>query len=131
MKNTSATSIPLQAWAASVPLALLLPLPLWIASTAILGDLDGETLVQLCMPIIIHFAAYLLTGLPIFLAVYRKPNSPVWKLPVALSLGTALGASALGLTFFGWGLHFILIGAGYGLLTAIAAYRQRPQLLQS
>lgn len=83
----------------------------------------------------VHFVAYLVTGPPIFLSVFRDGDSRVWMPVVGIPLGGILGAlmaSALVIHFNGLKSHlpwgFVAIGAGYGVVTAIAALRQRPTI---
>lgn len=83
-----------------------------------------------------HLAAYAMTGLPIFYRFHRKADSRVWKPSAGIPLGATLGAVMLcvlfGILGAGWESSFrqptfYLMGAGYGVATAIAALRQRPQ----
>ena len=39
------------------------------------------------MAMAVHFLAYAVTGLPLFLVFYRRPSSPLWRFPVVLVLG--------------------------------------------
>jgi len=121
----------LKAWLASLPLALLPPLVIWTCVTACIAALNQSVTTSDLFGLglllgysgVVHFTAYLITGLPIFLLQFGKPDSTVWTLPGAIISGIALGGLPLG--FFGIPQIF-LIGIPYGVITAIAAYRQRP-----
>ena len=118
----------LKAWLASLPLALLPPLVIWtvmaLAKEGIDSDGVGLLRVVLGYSAVVHFTAYLITGLPIFLLQFGKPDSTVWTLPGAIISGIALGGLPLGLL---GAPQMFLIGIPYGVITAIAAYRQRPR----
>lgn len=127
---------PFRAWAASLPLTLGIPPIVW----AIHFCLEDGPPERMKIPItaltgmaLVHLIAYSLTGLPIFLICHRHPGTAIWRLPFALITGTGLGALALDILFRSLGLYahwnpqIAALGAGYGLVTAIAAWRQRPQ----
>ena len=134
---------PFNAWLKTLPLALGLPVVVWIFIWGIsqwrgLDQLDryefkGHTIV-LGITILVHFLAYVFTGLPIFLNRYKKANSPIWMPDIGIPLGAALGALVV---FFMLGIFGrtgatlfqpipYVIGAGYGTVTAIVAIMQRP-----
>lgn len=124
MKKTA-----LNAWIASLPIALLAPM---VIGTGILifnmrRDLHLDDFPHLLalwgLSGAIHFIAYAFTGLPIFLCGFKKPHLKIWTIPGAILIGTGAGA----LVFATLGIAKLsYIGAAYGFITAIAAYRQRP-----
>lgn len=116
---------PLQAWVASLPLALMIPAISWAAVLLWSGKPMSYVIGFLGMETIIHLGAYMLTGVPLFLLKYRSPDSLVWNLPAALLTGATLGAAVPGFLLLGR-LPF-LICAGHGLVTAFAAWLQRPR----
>lgn len=83
--------------------------------------------------LVVHLLSYFVTGLPIFLCMFEKQDSLIWRLPAGLATGALLGA---GVPLIIWLLSGtpldsdlpwqLLMCAGYGVVTAIAAYRQRP-----
>jgi hypothetical protein len=138
---------PFRAWAASLPTALGIPILCWglsffiVTLFAKISPTIGLLFINSIVPTLwvtvlatpIHLAGYLVTGLPIFMTQYEDPASIIWKATVAIPVGTLLGG-AVYLSYwvmmkpaFGIGDFYVtLIFAGYGLITAIAAYRQRP-----
>lgn len=117
------------AWAASLPVALVIPAIVWM----ILCRHESGALWVTAISIAVHFVCCLLTGLPIFLIKFKSPDSGIWTLSVALPVGGLLGA---GVAFFiltpldspspSEILTACLTCAGYGVATAIAAWLQRP-----
>lgn len=124
------------AWLSSLPLALTVPAALWTFAYAADGKLIRNYdfwLAILAISAGVHLVSYLLTGLPIFLCMFRRPDSLIWRLPFGLTIGALLGAAApLIMWLMSGGRRDsdlpwqLLICAGYGAITAIAAYRQRP-----
>lgn len=119
----------LKAWLASLPLALLAPMIIWAVIFEFLekwdlqfGDLPA-LLAIFSLAGAIHFIAYALTGLVIFLFCFKKPHLKIWTFLGAVLTGT--GAGALVFVIFDFAT-LSYVGAAYGLITAIAAYRQRP-----
>lgn len=121
-----------------MPLALALPPVLWLFYIALnrkgAVELNVNILGFLAYSIFIHLISYLVTGLPIFLFQFRKLPSLVWELPVSLIVGILMGITPFVLFFASMGFgkvlsvdaRIYLIGAGYGGITAFAAYCQRP-----
>lgn len=138
MKTADHKRTPFRAWAASLPLALAIPAVFWIIEAAFTSEapssLNSTTFLIIGIAIVVHLLGYLITGLPIFLTQYKNLGSCVWMLPVSLVLGAALGTVMLCFSFIFFGYPFstfrkpecYLYGAGYGLITAFAAFRQRP-----
>lgn len=128
---------PFKAWLATLPLALGIPAIAWtIIEWKQLHSTGMWALVIFGIMMLVHLSAYLLTGLPIFLSLYRNANSPIWTPVIGIPLGAVLGLTAYFLTFAALGSlrqsvllepYFYLVGAGYGMATAIAALRERPQ----
>jgi len=118
------------AWKKSLTLALLPPTILWpvilwanAKQFPRLQDLLS-LLSLLALAAGIHFLAYALTGLPMFLRWFRNPRSLIWYLPAAVATGMVTATLifvALDL------LNLSYIGAAYGFITAFAAWRQRPR----
>lgn len=131
------------AWLKTLPVALGLPAVVWILFWGIsqwrgLDELNryefkGAAIV-LSITILVHFLAYAVTGLPIFLSCYTKAGSPIWMADIGIPFGAVLGALAvffLLLIFYRTGTTWFqpisyLIGAGYGVATATGALLQRP-----
>jgi len=143
MKTKAAQRSPFNAWVATLPLALGLPaaVQILIWGTSQWRGLDrlnryeikGSAII-LGVTILVHFLAYVVTGLPIFLSRYERANSPIWMADIGIFLGAAVGALAV---FFLLGIFDrtgttlfqpfpYLIGAGYGVATAIAVLFRRP-----
>lgn len=126
----------LVAWASSLPLALTVPAVVWVVCGAATGELIsnfGYFLMMVAIALAVHLLSYLMAGLPIFLIKFKKPQSHIWKLPVALPVGVLLGCTVvLGFMLSMGGSisetpAMYLICGGYGLVTAVAAWLQRPK----
>ena len=124
----------LAAWGASLPLALLPPVALWVLSLVVMSPANAFfALVVAAVSCVVHFAGYLVTGLPLFLWRFREPDSLLWKLPVSLGTGALCG---MGVGFLLTAHAFeispgpLILCAGYGLVTAVAAYCQRPRFTE-
>ncbi|RYD36599.1 MAG: hypothetical protein EOP87_05150 [Verrucomicrobiaceae bacterium] len=115
----------LKAWLRSLPIALGLPGIFWAVVALYRGEPVSRIPILVSGPLLIQLIAYALTGLPIFLLCHRNSDSPIWMLPFALVAGTLLGACAVAL-IVPMPVYTIL-GAAYGLVTAIAAWLQRPR----
>lgn len=125
------------AWLASLPLALAIPAALWTIAFASSGDI--LRFFEFCVFVVlvsigVHLASYLLTGLPIFLWLFGKPGAAIWRLPVGLAVGALLGAMVPALMWLlaegdmdSASLVPSVVCAGYGAVTAVAAYQQRPK----
>lgn len=143
MKTKPGTS--LKAWAASLPLALGIPIVVWglfwgygeirRVNQWSWSEFNGEA-AAFGIATLIHFLAYVVTGLPIFLCQYGQPHSRIWMPTVGIPLGAVLGVIAILSLFspFDTGEPVLLqgslyvLGGGYGTATAIAAVLQRPTL---
>lgn len=134
MKTARYQRTPFRAWAASLPLALGIPPIFWIIEAVVHSSLNSTTFLIIGIEIVVHLLGYLVTGLPIFLTQYKNTDSCIWRLPVSLASGAALGLVMLCVTLMLFGYPsstfgkptVYLCGAGYGFITALAAYRQRP-----
>jgi hypothetical protein len=133
-KTATGERTALEAWAASLPLALFPPAAFWILSVAVVSPMSVLFgMVVGAVSCAVHFVSYLFTGLPVFLWIFRKPESLVWRLPVSLVTGVVCGSGVVVIQSLkdGASLSVIpsppLIVCGlYGLITAASAYRQRP-----
>ena len=82
----------------------------------------------------IHYIGYLILAPFIFL--FLGPNSDLWKYHWAVPTGGFLGASIVGglSALVGGQLHeigiYVLIGGGYGYVTAFAVVRAREKMLE-
>ena len=81
---------------------------------------------------LVHLISYIVIGLPLFNHVYEYPNSQIWSVGYSAACGITAGTLAfllLWLLFKGYSpnLEFLLIGAIYGLWTALSARRFRPK----
>lgn len=134
MKTGTKRRGPLGAWLLSLPLALGCPTALWLIA-GIFGQ-EPVTLIVAGVALLVHLVAYLVTGLPIFLRCFRNASSSIWRPQVGVPVGALLGV--LGMLFLGLLLRrsadplenpaLYLLGGGYGVVTAIAALIQRPNL---
>lgn len=143
MKTKPRTSF--KAWAASLPLALGIPVVVWglfwgydeirSMNQWSWSEFNGQAAI-LGIATLIHFLAYVVTGLPVFLCQYGQPHSRIWMPTVGIPLGAILGVITILSLFsaFDGGVRVLLqgglyvLGGGYGTATAIAAVLQRPTL---
>jgi len=129
---------PVDAWLKSLPIALAVP-PLVLHTLMVMaGDFHSDWIAMVFLYVILilsHLYAYAVLGLPLFLEFHRTPEAFLWKPAFALGLGAALGCACI---FFYlaasgqaatavrdpwvWG-----IGLTYGVVTAVAAWLQRPK----
>lgn len=136
------------AWLRSLPFVLVGPICGWLlfcmygwAQEATLG-LDAViyyTCLLWAIGLMIHATVYVLFGLPLFHFGYRHPHALIWRTTFAITVSGILGYGAclavLTLLRMGiWGgnisgqdLKSPLIGAIYGMWTAICALRQKPR----
>lgn len=122
----------LDAWVNSLPLALGCPTICWLGHGVLTWD--PLSLIFAGCAVVVHFFAYLVTGLPIFLACFRNAFSPIWTPRVLIPVGILLATIAVQFVPLLVGnpaapaaeLAIYLMGVGYGFVTAIAALRQRP-----
>ncbi|WAC19800.1 hypothetical protein OVA24_00215 [Luteolibacter sp. SL250] len=117
----------LKAWLKSLPLALGVPALCWLFFILSMGKPGIHVPYILGLVVGIHLITYLITGLPIFLIYHRRPGEMIWHPAVALTTGTILGGFGFILIFRTIGTEGLLIGAGHGFITAIAAWLQRPR----
>lgn len=124
---------PFKAWMATLPMALGVPSIVWLIVDR--AHFGSGALMVIGIMMLVHFSAYLVTGLPIFLCLYRETNSPIWTPVIGVPVGALLGMIAYFLTFaFLSGYrqsvlldpYFYVVGVGYGVATAIAALLHRP-----
>jgi hypothetical protein len=126
------------AWLRSLPIALSLPVPVWIINELFTSP-SSEKLSPLFFAIlgiavIVHLIAYAIFGLPIFYRFYSSPTSLIWDIRTATAFGGILGIVGICLTLvlFGYSTNtfkdptIYISGFGYGMATAIAAYLVRP-----
>jgi len=100
--------------------AIIVPGMDWVSGDAYFQQYGVSTgLSVIAIASFFHLIAYLVTGLPIFLLLFGKDHSLIWKWPVGLVLGTGIGAAVS--TLVGQNAAAIGMGACYGLLTAGAA----------
>jgi hypothetical protein len=133
---------PFSAWMRSLPIALGVPafvfLICMLIELALKPSSGGFSLlffVMLGASILVHFVSYLLIGFPIFFAFHRKLDSKVWRLSLAIPFGLVVGSVAIFAVLYGMGYNesalqnpqIYFIGAGYGLITALSACKQRPK----
>lgn len=123
-----------EAWVYSLPLALGCPTVCWLVAGLLYRD--TIPLIIAAVALVVHFFAYVATGLPIFLACFRNVSSPIWTPRGLVPVGILLGMIAMQFVPLLVGnrvdpmadLVSCLMGGGYGFVTAIAALRQRPTL---
>lgn len=127
-----------KAWLRSLPVALSLPVPIWIINELVSSP-SSEKLSPLFFTVLgvavfFHLIAYAIFGLPIFYRFYSSPASMIWDIRTALAFGGILGIIGICLTLFLFGYStdrfkdpmVYVSGFGYGVATAIAAYLVRP-----
>jgi hypothetical protein len=126
------------AWLRSLPIALSLPVPIWIINELVSSPssekLSSLFFVVLGIAVFVHLIAYAILGLPIFYRFYSSPTSLIWDIRTALAFGGVLGIIGICLTFFLFGYStytfkdpmIYISGFGYGVATGIAAYLVRP-----
>lgn len=127
-----------EAWLRSVPIALLLPVPVWMISEIITGT-SSEMLNSLFFTILgiamaVHLCAYAICGLPMFFRFYKRPDARIWDLRIAILVGATLGIAGICLTFYFFNYPdsvyrnplIYVSGAGYGIATALSAFLARP-----
>lgn len=124
----------LAAWGASLPLALLPPAALWIFGLVLVSPSGAFfALMVAVVSCVVHFASYLVTGLPLFLWKFREPDSLIWKLPLSLATG-ALCGMGVGFLLTAEGSEIplgpLIFCGAYGLVTAVSAFHQRPRLTE-
>jgi hypothetical protein len=121
-----------KAWLCSLPLALGCPTVCWLVSGLLYWD--PIPLIIAAVALVVHFFSYLVTGLPIFLRCFRNASSLIWTPRGLIPVGILLGMIAVQFVPLLVGNHVnpmsnpgsYLMGGAYGLMTAIAALRQRP-----
>lgn len=124
----------LGAWAASLPIALFPPAAIWVLCLTVVSPASGYFGVVVgAVACAVHLFSYTLTGLPLFLWKFRKPESLVWRLPVSLGIGVLSGPGVAMIPMWRNGASPedfpaapLIVCALYGLITAVSAYRQRP-----
>jgi ABC-type phosphate/phosphonate transport system permease subunit len=123
------------AWARSLPFIFVVPQALWFCFGV--WSLGAVVFYAMFVSLIVHFLAYLVTGLPLFAYFWKHPDSLLWKLPNAIFAGTFIGAVVpLVLTGFASsdvGPACVLTGF-YGAITAVGAWRvhkRRAELVDS
>jgi hypothetical protein len=127
-----------KAWLRSLPVALSLPVPIWIINELVSSP-SSEKLSPLFFTVLgvavfVHLIAYAIFGLPIFYRFYSSPTSMIWDIRTVLAFGGILGIIGICLTLFLFGYStdrfkdpmVYVSGFGYGVATAIAAYLVRP-----
>lgn len=126
------------AWLRSLPIALSLPVPVWIINELVSSPssekLSSLFFVILGIAMFVHMIAYAIFGLPIFYGFYSSPTSLIWDIRTAIAFGGILGIIGICLTLFLFGYSaytfkdpmIYISGFGYGVATAIAAHIVRP-----
>ncbi len=133
-KSSTGERTALGAWAASLPLALFPPVVLWVLCISVMSPASVfYGVVIAAVSCAVHWISYLVTGLPIFLWKFRKPESLVWRLPVSLAVGALCGPGVAMVLILRNTASPSDLPAGplivcglYGLITAVSAHRQRP-----
>lgn len=86
----------------------------------------------------VHFLAFLLIGLPLFLRYYSRPKSPLWRWLPGILTGTIVGIATVpmvlsllyGRSIADSFLESAMAGGLYGSVTALACLLNRPSLKQ-
>ena len=134
---------PWWAWVKSLPLALGIPVVMWVVLITGLSLPEGGDLVRgfvaswiyLMFAVPVHVGAYAAVGLPVFLLGGLPDCRWIWRLPTAFILGFFAGVvPPLAIVTFIYKADvfssdiwfFVGILGTYGLVTAFAARRQRP-----
>jgi hypothetical protein len=83
---------------------------------------------------VVHFLAFIVFGLPLFLRFHREPYSRLWRWPFGIAIGAIIGGLSLPIEpALAWGrpidygLESVALGAFYGVVTAIACLLNRPK----
>ena len=132
---------PAGAWARSLPGVLIGPLFGWLAlclyglSQEASSGLDAAlyySVVFWLAGMLVHFPCCLLVVFPVFMSQYQNSQSPLWNPFVALVFGGGLGYAAFALLVLATsGGEFEplppLVGAAYGVWTAIWSLRTKPK----
>jgi len=86
---------------------------------------------------LIHFLAFLVFGLPLFLLFHPKPGSRLWRWPFGIAIGAIIGVLSLTVVLalaysrpVNQELFGTVGGALYGSITAIACLFNRPNFEQ-
>lgn len=135
-KSSIGVTTALGAWAASLPLALFPPVALWVLCISVMSPASMfYGLVIAAISCAVHLASYAVTGLPIFLWKFRRPESLVWRLPISLLVGALCGPGVAMVVILRNNaspsdppVGPLIVCGLYGLITAVSAYRQRPLL---
>ena len=128
-KRRGYQSGPLEAWARSCSVAL--PIPLFVGLfIGLIGWLVGSSDLTICavlgvVGMLVHFAAYMILGLPVFCVMWDNNTGELWTGIGGYVFGGGLGFLAL--LIFGSPI-FALIGLFYGGVTAYAAQRARREV---
>lgn len=129
---------PVDAWLKSLPIALVVP-PLVLQTLMMMaGDFHSDWIAMVFLNVILifsHLYAYAVLGLPLFLEFHRTPEALLWKPAFALVLGAALGCGCIFFYLAASGqaegavreLSVWGVGLTYGVVTAVAAWLQRPR----
>ena len=122
-------SDPLEAWARSCGVAL--PIPLFAGLfVSLIGWLVGSDELLLfaiigVVGMLVHFAAYMILGLPAFCLLWDCKTWDLWTGFGGYLLGGILGFLALWIIV---PTIFALLGVFYGVVTAFAAQRARRKV---
>lgn len=139
MKNRHSKRAAVRAWLRSLPLVLLLPLPIWLFNEIVLEKtpemVNGQFLGVFGTSATVHCLAYCLFGLPLFLRFFSSPSATIWNFRFAVILGSLLGMAGICATFLLFGYPAstyrdpitYVAGAGYGAVTAFGALLTKPK----